>query len=82
MPGFREFALEPANNQRLASLCGPLDAHLRLVETRYEVQIRRRGHAFRVRGRRRPRLNTCCATCSRRPKVSSYRAEHVHLALS
>ena len=30
----REFALEPADNARLASLCGPLDANLRLVESR------------------------------------------------
>ena len=32
------------------SLCGPLDANLHLLETRLEVQIRRRGHGFRVQG--------------------------------
>src|SRR5450432_588440 len=37
----REFELEPADNARLASLCGPLDANLRLIEARLEVQIRR-----------------------------------------
>jgi len=46
----REFELEPADNARLASLCGPLDANLRLLESRLEVQIRRRGHGFRVQG--------------------------------
>ncbi len=54
----REFALEPADNARLASLCGPLDANLRLIESRLGVQIRRRGHSFRVFGERaaaRPR---------------------------
>jgi hypothetical protein len=48
----REFQLEPADNARLASLCGPLDENLRLVETRYGVQIRRRGHSFRIKGAR------------------------------
>ncbi|MBS0388970.1 MAG: PhoH family protein [Proteobacteria bacterium] len=46
----REFELEPADNARLASLCGPLDANLRLLESRLDVQIRRRGHGFRVQG--------------------------------
>ena len=46
----REFELEPADNARLASLCGALDANLRLLESRLEVQIRRRGHGFRVQG--------------------------------
>ncbi len=48
----REFALEPADNLRLASLCGPLDANLRLIESRLGVQIRRRGQSFRVHGER------------------------------
>jgi phosphate starvation-inducible PhoH-like protein len=48
----REFALEPADNSRLASLCGPLDANLRLIESRLGVQIRRRGQSFRVQGER------------------------------
>jgi len=46
----REFELEPADNQRLASLCGPLDENLRLLESRLGVSIQRRGHGFRVRG--------------------------------
>jgi len=48
----REFALEPENNTRLASLCGPLDANLRLIESRLGVKIRRRGQSFRVQGER------------------------------
>ncbi|MBV6416237.1 MAG: PhoH-like protein [Steroidobacteraceae bacterium] len=45
-----EFELEPADNRRLAGLCGPLDENLKLVEARLGVQIRRRGNAFRVSG--------------------------------
>ncbi len=45
-----EFELEPADNARLAGLCGPLDENLRLVESRLGVQIRRRGNVFRVSG--------------------------------
>ena len=46
----REFDLEPADNARLANLCGPLDENLRLLEARLDVQIRRRGDNFRVLG--------------------------------
>jgi phosphate starvation-inducible PhoH-like protein len=45
-----EFALEPEDNARLASLCGPLDSNLRLIESRLGVKIRRRGQSFRVQG--------------------------------
>ena len=37
----REFLLEPADNARLANLCGPLDANLRLLETRLEPTVNR-----------------------------------------
>ena len=43
----REFDLEPSDNARLANLCGPLDENLRLLESRLDVQIRRRGDSFR-----------------------------------
>ena len=46
----REFELEPADNARLARLCGPLDANLHQLESRLGVQIRRRGQHFRVQG--------------------------------
>jgi phosphate starvation-inducible protein PhoH and related proteins len=48
----REFELTPADNARLANLCGPLDENLRLVEERMDVTIRRRGAGFRVSGAR------------------------------
>ncbi len=42
--------LEPADNPRLASLCGPLNEHLRQIEQRFGVQIRNRGNYFSVSG--------------------------------
>jgi phosphate starvation-inducible PhoH-like protein len=42
----------PLDNDRLAHLCGPLDEHLRTIETGLNVRIARRGEAFRVEGTR------------------------------
>lgn len=45
-----DFKLEPADNQRLANLCGQFDQHLRQMEARMGVEINNRGNAFRVIG--------------------------------
>ncbi len=45
-----DFVLEPADNRRLANLCGQLDEHLRQVERRLGVEINNRGNNFRVIG--------------------------------
>ncbi len=45
-----DFSLEPADNQRLANLCGQLDEHLRQVERRLGVEINNRGNNFRIIG--------------------------------
>ena len=45
-----DFTLEPADNLRLASLCGQFDEHLRQIERRLGVEINNRGNAFRVIG--------------------------------
>ena len=42
--------LEPADNQRLANLCGPFDEHLRLIEKRLGVGINSRGNIFAIEG--------------------------------
>ena len=42
--------LEPADNLRLANLCGPLNQHLHQLERRLGVTIASRGNAFRVTG--------------------------------
>ena len=46
----REFALDPPDNARLASLCGPFDEHLRQIELRLGVEINHRGQLFQVLG--------------------------------
>jgi phosphate starvation-inducible PhoH-like protein len=45
-----EVKLGPEDNQRLARLCGALDANLRQIESALDVTIARRGARFSVRG--------------------------------
>ncbi len=45
-----DFLLEPADNQRLANLCGQFDEHLRQMEQRLGVEINNRGNLFRIIG--------------------------------
>ena len=45
-----ELALEPADNERLANLCGQFDEHLRLLERRTGVEIGNRGNQFKLVG--------------------------------
>ena len=47
----RDVVLEPADNSRLANLCGQFDEHLRQIERRLNVEIASRGNRFRVTGR-------------------------------
>jgi len=49
-PHQRDFILEPLDNERLANLAGPFDAHLRQIELRLGVEIANRGNVFRVTG--------------------------------
>ncbi len=46
----RDIVLEPADNDRLANLCGQFDEHLRQIEKRLDVEIASRGNRFRVTG--------------------------------
>jgi len=48
---YRDVVLEPADNDRLANLCGQFDEHLRQIERRLDVEIASRGNRFRVTGR-------------------------------
>ena len=43
-------SLEPADNRRLASLCGQFDEHLRQLERRLHVEISNRGNQFHIAG--------------------------------
>ncbi len=79
----REVLLAPADNVRLVELCGPLDEHLRLIETRLGVEVRRRGNRFQLVGlepavhRAESVLQNLYARAQREPVDS----ERVHIAL-
>ena len=49
-PLVRDLVLEPADNQRLANLCGQFDEHLRQIERRLGISIRPRGNRFQLEG--------------------------------
>ncbi|HWX79366.1 MAG TPA: PhoH family protein [Steroidobacteraceae bacterium] len=82
-PSSREILLAPADNVRLVELCGPLDEHLRLIEARLSVEVRRRGNRFQLVGmteainRAESVLQDLYARAQREPVDS----ERVHIAL-
>jgi phosphate starvation-inducible protein PhoH and related proteins len=78
----REFDLEPADNLRLANLCGPLDENLRQLESRLDVQIRRRGGNFRVVGTRAAQAEDTLRELFDLADDHEVTPERVHLALS
>jgi phosphate starvation-inducible PhoH-like protein len=45
-----DISLLPADNDRLAELCGQFDSHLRQLEQRLGVEINNRGNQFRIIG--------------------------------
>jgi len=49
-PQSNDLVLEPVDNQRLASLCGQLDEHIKQVERGLGVEISNRGNMFRITG--------------------------------
>ena len=79
----REVLLAPADNIRLVELCGPLDEHLRQIENRLGVEVRRRGNCFQLVGlptavkRAESVLQDLYARAQREPVDS----ERVHIAL-
>ena len=78
----REFELEPSDNVRLANLCGPLDENLRLLESRLDVQIRRRGDSFRVTGVHAESAEDTLRELFDLTKSEEVTPERVHLALT
>ncbi|MBS0613992.1 MAG: PhoH family protein [Proteobacteria bacterium] len=80
----RELTLPGGENARLIELCGPLDEHLRLIESRLSVEIRRRGNRFQLVGPEAATdaafavLSNLYARSAREPVDS----ESVHLMLS
>ena len=49
-PFVSDLVLEPADNDRLANLCGQFDEHLKQIERRLGVEIRSRGNRFQLEG--------------------------------
>lgn len=47
----REITLEPADNARLLSLCGPFDDNIKQLERRLGIEINRRDNHFKLTGR-------------------------------
>lgn len=47
----REITLEPIDNARLMSLCGPFDDNIKQLERRLGIEINRRDNAFKLVGR-------------------------------
>jgi phosphate starvation-inducible protein PhoH and related proteins len=77
----REFDLEPTDNTRLAKLCGPLDENLRLLESRLDVEIRRRGDNFRIIGDQANKAEDAVRELFELARNEDVTPEHVHLAL-
>ncbi len=73
--------MEPADNARLANLCGPLDENLHLLEARLGVQIRRRGATFRVIGSRAAAAEDVVRDLFAVTPREAVTLERVHLAL-
>lgn len=46
-----EIFLEPADNQRLISLCGPFDDNIKQLERRLAIEINRRNNRFKLIGK-------------------------------
>jgi phosphate starvation-inducible PhoH-like protein len=84
LPASVDFSLEPADNTRLANLCGQFDENLRQLEQRLGIEINNRGNQFRVIG---PAESAQAATqvlkelyaATARERISR---ESVHLSLS
>ena len=78
-----DIRLEPADNERLANVCGPFDQHLKQLERRLGVDIISRGNSFQVSGA--PEAARAAGEILRRMYIEAesetLTAERVHLYL-
>jgi phosphate starvation-inducible PhoH-like protein len=74
-------SFEGAGNDRLATLCGPLDQHVRQIEERLGLEISRRGGHFTVTGERAEAGAAVLRGLYARAGEGPVTAEDVHLAL-
>jgi len=77
----REVSFEGAGNDRLAAVCGPLDEHLRQIEDRLGLEIRRRGTHFSVSGDRASAGAAILGELYARSGTGPVTPEDVHLAI-
>lgn len=85
----QEIFLEPADNQRLISLCGPFDDNIKQLERRLAIEINRRDNRFKLSGKA---LNIQAAskilrqlyveTAQVRGVIPDIDPEQIHLAIS
>ena len=78
-----DIRLEPADNERLANVCGPFDQNLKQLERRLGVDIVSRGNSFQVSGA--PEVARAAGEILRRlyveAEAETLTAERVHLYL-
>lgn len=84
----REITLEPADNARLLSLCGPFDDNIKQLERRLGIEINRRDNHFKLTGS--PICVTAAAdilrslyvdTAPMRGQIQDIEPEQIHLAI-
>lgn len=80
---FAELTLEPADNNRLANLCGQFDEHLRQIERRLGVEISSRGNQFQIIGSSLPvnAASQVIRTLFDASATQSITPEQVHLSM-
>jgi phosphate starvation-inducible PhoH-like protein len=78
-----DFVLEPADNERLAELCGQFDGHLHQLEQRLGVEINNRGNHFRIIGDSEAveRAQGIVEGLYRETATSTLTPEKIHLSL-
>lgn len=83
LPESLELTLEPADNRRLANLCGQCDEHLRQIEKRLGVEIANRGNHFKVIGFGHPvqAAGRILETLFKATLAESITPERVHLSM-
>ncbi|PID63677.1 MAG: PhoH family protein [Gammaproteobacteria bacterium] len=78
-----DFHLTPADNHRLAQLCGQLDEHIRQIEKRLDVEVSNRGNHFSISGGSESavRARTLIEHLYAMTEEGDIEPEHVHLSL-
>ena len=82
-PASRDIVLEPADNRRLANLCGQFDEHLRFIEEQLGVSISNRANRFRIGGESRAVAAAVAVieTLFAQTATEPLNAERVHVAV-